>query len=128
MPTKTTILLENIFTEAPAGDSSFRVGDKKKGAGYHKNNDGVHTVVYSLNSFIGTIKIQGTLAEYPGEDDWVDVEFTDATTEIAGDSTLYGAADSTDYINSKSFVGKFKWIRAVYNVQNGRIVQIRFNH
>ena len=115
MTTENIILLSNIDTES--ADSSFSYSEKNKGSGYNKNNDGVHTAVYSLDSFVGTIKMQGTLELYPGEDDWVDI----AGTELGGDSSVFSASQS------RTFVGKFLWIRAAYNLQNGTITQIRYN-
>jgi len=110
----TEILLSNITTIV--SDSSFSYGDKKKGAGYHKNNDGVHTAVYDLNGFVGTVKIQGTLATYPGDEDWIDIIDTEA--------------NSGDPINNFSctFTGKFVWIRAAHNLHAGSITEIRYNY
>ena len=102
-------------------DSAYTYGSKKKGAGYHKNNDGVHTVAYYVNAFQGTIKVQGTLAEEPGENDWVDV------IEWGGDSTYYGQGID-DYIGTQTFTGKFIWLRAGHNVQDGQIVQVLYNY
>lgn len=116
MSTESITLLSNISTEA--ADSSFLYGDKKKGAGYHRNDDGVHTVVYQLDNFAGTIKVQGTLELYPGDTDWFDI----TGTEIGGDSSTFSAT------NSRNFTGKFVWIRAAYNLQNGTITEIRYNH
>jgi hypothetical protein len=115
MSTENHILLSNITIESI--DSSFSYSEKNKGAGYNRNNDGVHTVVYSVDSFIGTVKMQGTLELYPGETDWVDI----AGTELGGDSSVFSASQS------RTFVGKFLWIRAAYNLQNGTITQIRYN-
>lgn len=115
MTTENYSLLTNETTES--ADSSFTYTEKNKGAGYNRNNDGVHTVVYSVNSFVGTIKMQGTLELYPGEDDWVDI----AGTELGGDSSVFNSSQS------RTFVGKFLWIRSAYNLQNGTITQIRYN-
>lgn len=117
MSIESTILLSNISTESV--DSTFKFSDKKKGAGYYRNNDGTHTVVYDLDNFSGTIKIQATLEMLPGDNDWVDV----IGTEIGGDSTIITSA-----IKSITFKGKFAWIRAAYNIQNGTITEIRYNY
>ena len=117
MSTESITLLENTFTESTNSDFSY--GEKKKGAGYHKNSDGVHTVVYQFNNFIGDVKIQGTLALYPGEADWVDISGTDIA--VSDSSALNN--DET-----RTFTGKFVWIRAAYNLQNGTITEIRYNH
>lgn len=119
MSTESITLLSNISQEATPGDSSFVYSGKQKGAGYHKYNDGVHTVVYNFNTFVGTVKIQGTLELYPGDSDWFDVD----GTEVGGDSTVINSS-ATSY----TFTGKFVWIRAAYNLQNGTITEIRYNH
>lgn len=116
MSTENHILLSDVSTESE--DSSYAYSNKNKGAGYNKNGDGVHTVVYTLDSFAGTIKMQGTLELYPGENDWVDI----AGTELGGDSSVFSASQS------RTFVGKFLWIRTAYNLQNGTITQIRYNY
>lgn len=119
MSTESITLLSNISQEAAPGDSTFVYSGKQKGAGYHKYNDGVHTVVYNFNQFVGTVKIQATLALYPGDNDWFDV----AGTEVGGDSTVINSS-ATSY----TFTGKFVWIRAAYNLQNGTITEIRYNY
>ncbi len=122
MPTENTVLLSNITTDsAPA---TYSYGAKKKAAGYHKISDGLHTVVYTVNSFSGTLKIQGTLSLYPGDNDWFDIE----DTEIGGDSTVIGGIDGQNRSLTRNFTGNFLWIRAAYYVQSGIIVDIRFNY
>ena len=117
MPIENKVLASNVSVEAVAAEFSY--GDKNKGAGYHKNTDGVHTVVYEFNNFVGTVKIQGTLELYPGPNDWVDINETTIDVE-----------DSTPLISNetRTFIGKFVYIRAAYNVQNGTITEIRYNH
>lgn len=115
-------ILENITTLTAASYSS-----KKKGAGYYKNGNGVHTVHYIVNAFLGTITIQGTLAQYPSDNDndWVTVD------TFAGDSTLYNQPnnnDAIDYDYTTTFTGKFVWIRVKYELQNGTIREIRYNY
>lgn len=117
MPIETKTLLSNI--DAVAADSTFSYGEKSKGAGYHSSGDGVHTVAYVLDNFVGTVKIQGTLEQYPGDDDWVDI----GSTEIGGDSSLFSQGTYT-----RTFTGKFVWIRTGYNLQNGTITEIRYNY
>lgn len=122
MPLENTVLLSNITAEA--GNLTFSYGDKKKAAGYHRISDGVHTAVYTVNSFSGTIKLQGTLNLYPGDNDWVDID----NTEIGGDSSDIGGINGQNFSISRNFTGNFLWIRAAYNVQNGTIVDLRFNY
>jgi hypothetical protein len=117
MSIETIVLLENISTEAAT--AGFSYGEKRKGAGYHKSNNGVHTAVFQFNNFVGTVKIQGTLELYPNDTDWVDIDGTTITVE-----------DSSALTNdeTRTFIGKFVYIRAAYNVQNGTITEIRYNH
>ena len=117
MSTESQVLLSNITIEAAT--STYSYGDKRKGAGYNRRSDGLHTVVYLVDAFAGSIKIQGTLEMFPGEDDWVDI----TNTEIGGDSTI--SAATTSY--TSNFTGNFVWIRAAYNLQNGTIVSVRYN-
>jgi hypothetical protein len=120
MSKESIILTSNITLEAAPGDSSFVYSDKQKGAGYHRYNDGIHTAIYQVNSFVGTIKLQATLELYPGNNDWVDI----INTEIE-----YGSDSSqSTSVKSVTFVGKFVYIRAAYNVQNGTITEIRYNY
>ena len=118
MSTESRILISNITAEA--GDSSYSYGEKSKGAGYNRSSDGLHTAVYVVDSFAGSIKIQGTLELYPADSDWIDI----AGTEVGGDSTV-GAGETTYTAN---FTGNFVWIRAAYNLQNGTIVAVRYNY
>jgi hypothetical protein len=112
---QSTIILENISTES--ADSTFLFSEKYEGAGYRNLKDNTHTIQYILDNFIGTIKVQATLAIHPGADDWSDISLT----EIGGDSSAI--SDSYAF----SFSGNYVWIRAAYNLQNGTITQIRYN-
>jgi hypothetical protein len=118
MSSKILTLLSNVSAES--NDSTFSYGEKNTGAGYHNRRDGLHTAVYDLDNFAGTIKIQGTLELYPSESDWVDV----LGTTVGGDSTTI-LGTTTSSIN---FTGNFVWLRAAYNVQNGTITEIRYNY
>jgi hypothetical protein len=117
MSIETTILLENITLES--SDSTLKYSEKQKGSGYHKIGNGLHTYVYSIDSFVGSIKLQGTLELYPGDNDWVDIDNTTLTSN--GDSTIVGSTTG-------NFTGNFVWIRTAYNLQDGTISQIRYNH
>jgi hypothetical protein len=117
MSIESTILLENITQEV--SDSTFSFSEKQKGSGYHKLRGGLHTYVYQLDSFVGVIKLQGTLELYPGEADWVDIN--DTTVSVGSDSTMIGSTTG-------NFSGNFVWIRAAYNLQDGTITQLRYNH
>jgi len=114
MSTESYILLSNVSAEITG------YGDKKKGAGYNRRSDGLHTVIYQVDAFDGTITIQGTLELHPAESDWVDV----TSYSFGGDSTVSNV--TTTY--SENFSGNFVWIRAKYTITDGTIVAVRYNH
>lgn len=100
------------------GPTFLSYSEKQKGAGYNKNNNGIHTVVYQLNEFVGTVKIQATLALDPSDNDWVDVHGSDI---IVDDVPLTSNETVT-------FEGRFVWIRAAYIVNSGSITEIRYSY
>jgi hypothetical protein len=118
MSKESLLLVSTTSTESQ--DSTFVYSSKKQGAAYHNQSDGVHTTIYQVDNFIGVIKLQGTLELYPGDNDWVDI--ADTVIGIGSDSTAWSTTHSIN------FTGNFVWIRAAYNLQNGTIVQIRYNH
>jgi len=118
MSTENQVLLSNITAEA--ADSTYAYGSKQPGAGYHKRSDSMHTATYSVNSFVGTIKLQGTLALYPADSDWFDIDGTDIG--LGSDSSAWTIT------NSINFTGNFVWLRVAYNVQNGTITSILYNY
>jgi len=101
------IVEEIVTTETSDGSSTTTldhtgfVSDKAKGDGYFSQPDGVHTVAYQVNATMtGSIKMQGSLATTPTEDDYFDIA---GTTFTAEQSTL---------ISTANFTGNFVWIRA----------------
>jgi len=94
--------------------------ERIKGDGYFGGSDGIHTVFWSVDDFIGTIEIQGTLASDPDNNDWVSVKLTQLSNRFYIDTTgLVTAAglDSTRYTvetttsKSYNFTGNFVWVR-----------------
>jgi hypothetical protein len=124
MSFETINLLENITVFSTYGrdynsgsdSSAVFYSDKRIGAGYYKNGNGLHTVLFHTESFIGTITIQGTLALYPGDNDWFD-----AHTETF-------ALDSSNSNRITTITGKFVFIRAAYHIEDGEIITLRYNH
>lgn len=110
------VLLENISLESV--DSTYSYGGKYPGAGYHKKSNPIHTVVYQVTDFVGTIKIQATLALDPAASDWFDVDNT--TIGLGEDSSAWTSASTFN------FSGNFVWIRAAYNIQNGTITSVSY--
>ena len=117
------IVEEIVTTETADGSSTFTidntgfVSDKAKGDGYYSQVDGVHTVAYKIDATLtGTIKMQGTLASTPTEEDWFDISGTTFT------------ADQSTVISSANFTGNFVWVRAkATSVTAGSITSIQLN-
>ena len=113
------IVQELVTTETADGsttttlDHTGFVTDKTKGDGYFSQPDGVHTVAYqvvnlgdSTDDFNGTIKMQGSLATTPTEDDYFDISGTTYTS------------DQSTTIASFNFTGNFVWVRAKITTTN----------
>ena len=117
------IVEEVVTTETSDGSTSTSldhtgfVSDKAKGDGYYSQPDGVHTVAYQVDGTLtGSIKIQGSLATTPTEDDWFDIA---GSTFTADQSTLIGTAN---------FTGNFVWVRAkATSVTAGSISSVLIN-
>tara|TARA_A100001011_G_scaffold325200_1_gene347984 strand:+ start:1046 stop:1633 length:588 start_codon:yes stop_codon:yes gene_type:complete len=115
------IVEEEVVTESAGQnitlDHTGFVSDKAKGDGYFSQPDGVHTVAYQVNSTLtGEIKMQGSLATTPTEDDFFDIT---GTTFTADQSTL---------ISTANFTGNFVWIRAkATSVTDGTISSVLVN-
>lgn len=112
MATESRTLLDNITTPTP--DSSWVYSDKDQGPGYLKSGDGVATATISVDSFSGNIKLQATLAQYPSDDDWFDIDDAEV------------AVQETTVAQTLTFTGKFIWIRAAYYFWEGSITQVRY--
>jgi len=116
------IVEEEVTTEAAGASFTLDyvgfVTDKNKGDGYYSQVDGVHTVAYHVNSTMtGSIKMQGSLATTPTEDDWFDIA---GTTFTSDQSTL---------VDSKNFTGNFVWVRAkCTGMTAGSVSKILYNH
>lgn len=108
-----------VQTQVDASDSTAStVSDKVKADGYYGNADGLHTVAYICSSdYVGTIKMQASLASDPGSLDWFDI---DGTSVGDGSSVV-----STQYIN---FTGNFVWVRSVVTVETGSVTKIQLNY
>lgn len=102
--TTATVLPTTTFGTAVGnydGSSAAFSSDKFKGDGYYGFADGVHTVQSRFTGFIGTLKIQATLATTPTESDWA---------TVASVVTSDGSTAVTDgYLNT--FTGNYVWVR-----------------
>jgi len=115
---------ETVTTENSDGSTdtvltySGFVTDKYKGDGYYSQADAIHTVAYHVNTTCtGAIKMQGSLATTPTEDDWFDITGTTFTTDL---STT---------ISSNNFTGNFVWVRAKCTSNTaGSVTKILYNN
>lgn len=123
MSTESIILLTNATDDSQP--LIWQYSDKNKAAGYHKNNSGVHTAIFSFDNFKGSVKIQATLELYPEDTDWFDVVLENTETGVTLDSI-----DSTPLTTNTAcnFTGKFVFIRAAYKLEEGTISEIRYNY
>ena len=119
-----SVIVEEVVAIESRDDSTDTVIDhvgfvsaKQKGDGFYSKVDGVHTVAYKVaNDLVGDIKMQGTLASTPTENDWFDIS---GTTFTADQSTL---------ITSRNFTGNFVYVRAnATSVTAGTISSIQLN-
>ena len=100
------------------GSSTTWSSNPVKGNGYYGYTDGLHTVSYSLNSFVGVLKFQASLVTNPTENDWFDV-----TSTSVGDGT--NPVNGSYYFN---FTGNFVWCRAhITNFSGGVISRVLYN-
>ena len=108
-----------IQSQVDASDSTAStVSDKVKADGYYGNADGLHTVAYICSDdFVGTIKMQGSLATDPGSADWFDI-----------DGTSVGDGSSVVATTYKNFTGNFIWVRSVVDVTTGSVTRIQINY
>ena len=110
--------------------------EKVKGDAYFGTTDGLHTVMIDLAGFLGTIKIQGSLADDPSDTDWFDVQLNDGelnvdttgkVTEIIVESITYFDIAETS-IRVYNTTGNFVWLRAnISNWTAGTITRIEMN-
>ena len=120
-----SIVVEEVVTAETSDGSTDTtidhvgfVSDKQKGDGYYSQPDGVHTVAYKVDTTLtGNIKMQGSLATTPTEDDWFDVSGTTFTT------------DQSTTISSANFTGNFVWVRTkATGITAGSITNVQLNH
>jgi hypothetical protein len=117
---------ETVTTESSDGSTDTVIDyvgfvtDKYKGDGYYAQSDGIHTVAYHVASTLNTdavVKMQGSLATTPTEDDWFDI--TGTTITLDGSTLAF----------SSNFTGNFIWIRAkVTGVTAGYVSKILYNN
>ena len=107
-----------VYPQNTVGAVSY-TGNKEKGDGYFGSSDGLHTVAFTTNeNFIGSVKLQGTLAANPSDNDWFDIPET-------MQDYAYPGENSTRFAN---FTGLFVWVRPVLSIEQGAMHSIKYNH
>lgn len=121
MSNETIVIITNATDDSQP--SEWQYSDKVIGAGYYKNGSGSHTVVFEFDNFKGSVKIQATLASFPADNDWFDVNYDDSDVVLT-------AIDSTPLTTNAfcTFTGKFVYIRIGYQLEEGTIKQARYNY
>ena len=124
-----------ILSATTYDDESTVTGNRFKGDGYYGSNDGLHTVAWKITNFVGTIKIQGSLASTPGSSDWFDIDLAvgysiDTTGKLVQDnvsSVVYSSATTANAVYN--FTGNYVWVRAVIeNFSAGTVNSIHMNN
>lgn len=125
-----------LATSTHSGGTQTLTSEKVKGDAYFGTTDGLHTVMIDLAGFLGTIKIQGSLADDPSDTDWFDVQLNDGelnvdttgkVTEIIVESITYFDIAETS-IRVYNTTGNFVWLRAnISNWTAGTITRIEMN-
>ena len=127
------IVEESVTTENADGSTTVSLAHvgfvtaKYQGDGYYSQIDGVHTVAYHVSAgsntaasnFDGKIKMQGSLATTPTEDDWFDITGTTFT------------ADTSTAVSAYNFTGNFVWVRAKcydWTTASSSVTKILYNH
>lgn len=124
-----------ILSATTYDDESTVTGDRFKGDGYYGSNDGLHTVAWKITNFVGTIKIQGSLASTPGSSDWFNIDLAvgysiDTTGKLVQSnvsSVVYSSATTANAVYN--FTGNYVWVRAVIeNFSAGTVNSIHMNN
>ena len=127
-----SIIVEETVSAEPSDGSTDTVinhvgfvSDKAKGDGYFSQPDGLHTVAYHISSDLNddaniNIKMQGSLATTPTENDYFDISGTTINSDNIDGSTL---------VFSNNFTGNFVWVRVkVSGMSAGTITKVLYNN
>ena len=124
-----------LLSTSTYSNSATLQSDKAQGDAYFGASDGLHTIAIQLNDFIGTIKIQGSLATDPQETDWFDISLSSGATGVDTTGKIADAlVTSLPYtqietsMKSYNATGNFVWLRVdVSNWTGGTISRIEMN-
>lgn len=95
---------------------------KAKGDGYYGSSDGFHTVCYTaVDTFVGTITMQASLASEPTDADWFNIPNTTSTYTAFNVRT-------TSTVDCYNFTGNYVWLRGHISIADGAVEVIHYNH
>ena len=121
-----SVTLFNSITPSSTVASGKRItfphtSEKAKGCGFYGSSNPTHTVQYSTGgNFVGVIKLQGTLAAAPTEDDWYNID---------GTSLGNGVSPVFNQPLLVTFGGKHVWIRSIIeSCTAGAINNVVYTH
>jgi hypothetical protein len=113
------IVLDNRNT-VPNGTTLTYYSNPAEASGFYGAHNRLYTVTFTVQSFTGTMSIQGTLASQPlNDNDWFDIPNTSVTRSSDLTINFY-----TNYVN---FRGNFTYIRAKVSFTGGIVTQILYN-
>ena len=136
MPNLAQILISDQTHTLTNNDVETYTSEKIKGDVYYGRSDGLHTVVWQLTDFVGTITIQAALTLDPTNNDWVtirlgsgnsgSVDTTGLVSSASVSSLTYNSATTTTA--AYNFTGNFVWIRAtITNWTAGSVNSVKVN-
>jgi hypothetical protein len=109
MPSQSIVLLPATSTVGAFTSA------QQKGDGYYNSGDGLHTATFTFNNFVGSVRLEASLAIAPANSDWFTINNTTFTNPLTG----------SNFVN---FYGNFVWIRATGTLTSGSITTIRYNY
>ena len=132
-------ILLNSTSHPNDSTATSLTGDKAKGAGYYGFGHAAHTIEIELTTFVGTIRIQGTLATNPQSLDWFDVNLLgennfsiDTTGLVSNNPSVIkqiAYTTNTTSVRMYNFTGNFTWVRIVLeDWTHGTVNRILLNH
>lgn len=87
--------------------------------GYYGSTTGLHTIAFTLRSFVGRISVQATLSSTPEESDWFPIQFSCCKDYIEfTDTRIYDPDTNSTYVShgttgtfADSVTGNFTYLR-----------------
>lgn len=112
----TLILLpQTVYNGGGTANVYTVTGEKYPAAAYYLGNKNLQTITYSFTNVTGTMEVEATLSDNPGEGDWFKVY------ELA--------VDSETVVSYQNITGNFVYIRAkIKDFSNGTVQYIKITY